>query len=302
MIVCGYPLVGKSTAARYSPRIIDLDCRLFNIRGGLDVDSVDSVNRYCNVADSMSKQGCIVMISSHKYVRDELNRRGIDYSIWLPAPDLKGQWVNEAYMRYKRTDNDKDKRAAEHIASHFDEDVQELLNDAASNDRNVLTVRIADIDHPDYIQAAIKYFEHNLKFETDRKFDFDGDFISRIISTDTTTDLPVITMCGSMKYKGTLKYLAANFALQGYIVHTPAIFDVIDQGLTITPDMHGILDVLHEKKIGMSNLVFVVNCGGYIGPDTQREIDYANSRGIQVKYLEDPDPDKHRIEATRYKK
>jgi hypothetical protein len=46
------------------------------------------------------------------------------------------------------------------------------------------------------------------------------------------------------------------------------------------------LDFLHLRKIDLSDEIFVLNVGGYIGDSTQREIEYALSTGKKVKYLE----------------
>ena len=46
------------------------------------------------------------------------------------------------------------------------------------------------------------------------------------------------------------------------------------------------LDVLHFRKIDLSDEIFVLNVGGYIGESTSREIEYAKSTGKAVWYLE----------------
>jgi hypothetical protein len=45
------------------------------------------------------------------------------------------------------------------------------------------------------------------------------------------------------------------------------------------------LDRLHFDKIAMSDAIFVMNVGGYIGLSTRREIEYAKSLGKHVDYL-----------------
>ena len=42
------------------------------------------------------------------------------------------------------------------------------------------------------------------------------------------------------------------------------------------------LDQLHLEKIRMSNAIFVLNYGGYIGESTAKEIKYAESIGIPI--------------------
>ena len=47
------------------------------------------------------------------------------------------------------------------------------------------------------------------------------------------------------------------------------------------------LDDLHLRKIDLSEYIFVINPGGYIGASTRAEIDYATATGKLVGYLED---------------
>lgn len=42
----------------------------------------------------------------------------------------------------------------------------------------------------------------------------------------------------------------------------------------------------HWKKIDISDAIYVVNIGGYIGQSTQNEIDYATKLGKEVIYHE----------------
>jgi hypothetical protein len=46
------------------------------------------------------------------------------------------------------------------------------------------------------------------------------------------------------------------------------------------------LDELHMRKIDLADKVMVINVGGYIGESTRREIEYAESTGKPVEYLE----------------
>jgi hypothetical protein len=47
------------------------------------------------------------------------------------------------------------------------------------------------------------------------------------------------------------------------------------------------LDDMHKRKIDMSDEIYVINVGGYIGTSTQLEIDYAIATGKAVRYLEE---------------
>ena len=46
------------------------------------------------------------------------------------------------------------------------------------------------------------------------------------------------------------------------------------------------LDKMHKQKIDMSNEIYVINVGGYIGESTKNEIEYAKARGKKISYLE----------------
>ena len=46
------------------------------------------------------------------------------------------------------------------------------------------------------------------------------------------------------------------------------------------------LDDMHKRKIDLADEIFVINAGGYIGPSTGSEIEYALKANKPVKYLE----------------
>ena len=56
----------------------------------------------------------------------------------------------------------------------------------------------------------------------------------------------------------------------------------------ITAEQKVALDELHLRKIDLSDEVFVLNVGGYIGASTARELAYAQATGKHIRYLEPP--------------
>ena len=46
------------------------------------------------------------------------------------------------------------------------------------------------------------------------------------------------------------------------------------------------LDEMHKQKINMSDEIYVINVGGYIGESTKNEIEYAKEKGKRISYLE----------------
>ena len=103
----------------------------------------------------------------------------------------------------------------------------------------------------------------------------------------------VITLCGSTRFKEEFMEAQKRLTLAGNIVISVGLFGhsgdsevwegMSEDTLTRTKIM---LDDMHKRKIDMSDEIFVVNVGGYIGESTRSEIEYARSTGKAVKYLE----------------
>ena len=95
----------------------------------------------------------------------------------------------------------------------------------------------------------------------------------------------IITICGSTRFKNEMMEAAKNLTLDDHIVLMPTIFEHADNE-ELTQEQKIRLDNLHKMKINMSDAIFVVNVGGYIGESTRREIAYAEKTGKKVNYLE----------------
>lgn len=62
------------------------------------------------------------------------------------------------------------------------------------------------------------------------------------------------------------------------------VWEQMDEGtLTKTKEM---LDDMHKCKIDMSDDIYVINVGRYIGESTKSEIEYAKLNGKKINYLE----------------
>ncbi len=104
---------------------------------------------------------------------------------------------------------------------------------------------------------------------------------------------PVITLCGSTRFKNEFLEAQKRLTLEGNIVISVGLFghsgdaevwNNMDEGtLSKTKDMS---DDMHKRKIDMADGIFVINVGGYIGESTKSEIDYALAHGKTVDYLE----------------
>ena len=105
---------------------------------------------------------------------------------------------------------------------------------------------------------------------------------------------PVITLCGSTRFKDEFMEAQKRLTLEGNIVISVGLFghsgdqevwDGMDEGtLSRTKEM---LDDMHKRKIDMADSIYVINVGGYIGDSTRSEIEYAKEHGKEVRYLEE---------------
>lgn len=95
----------------------------------------------------------------------------------------------------------------------------------------------------------------------------------------------IITLCGSTKFKELFKYHNKRLTLLGKVVFSVAFFGHADN-IDLSIDEKDTLDIVHFKKIELSEAIFVINHKGYIGNSTRREIAYAKVTGKKIYYLE----------------
>ncbi len=112
----------------------------------------------------------------------------------------------------------------------------------------------------------------------------------------------VICLCGSTRFTDVMLVIQWEFAKKGHIVlgwnalpdsyfnsgDTPRIW--LENHKANVAEQEGVkelIDELHKRKIDLSDEVFVLNIGGYIGESTRSEIDYALDHGKPVHYLMD---------------
>lgn len=109
---------------------------------------------------------------------------------------------------------------------------------------------------------------------------------------------PVITLCGSTRFKDKFIEAQKRLTLDGNIVISVGLFghsgddevwDGMDEGAV--SDTKKMLDDMHRHKIDMADGIYVINAGGYIGESTRAEIEYAYLQGKTVEYLEPVDED-----------
>lgn len=98
----------------------------------------------------------------------------------------------------------------------------------------------------------------------------------------------VVTLCGSTKFKEEFLCVQRFLTLNGHIVISVGLFGHADGEFqtVLTEEVKIMLDDMHKRKIDMSDGIFVINVGGYIGSSTRSEIEYAKQEGKDIYYLE----------------
>jgi len=96
----------------------------------------------------------------------------------------------------------------------------------------------------------------------------------------------VITICGSTRFKEEHIKAQRELSLAGNVVLSCPFFNHAD-GEELTTEQCELLDHLHRQKIDMSDAIYVVNPGNYIGYSTLNEIKYATYAGKRIMFMEE---------------
>ena len=98
-------------------------------------------------------------------------------------------------------------------------------------------------------------------------------------------EYPVITLCGSTRFKEDFERVNRELTLAGNIVISVGCFG--HAGDVFSDEQKVMLDDIHKRKIDMADTIYVINKDGYIGSSTNSEIKYAIAHGKQVIFMED---------------
>ena len=165
MIVIGYQGIGKSTLSYKNNKFIDLESSNFFIN---DKRNKDWYKIYSQIADSLSKQGFIVFVSSHKKVRNELYENSDEQILKVfPSLELKEKWIEKLKNRYLSTFSLKDFKAYKN-ASYHDENINELLYEESNSNVSNVVINNMDYNLSDLINSNIdisikKYYKKYYK-------------------------------------------------------------------------------------------------------------------------------------------
>lgn len=97
---------------------------------------------------------------------------------------------------------------------------------------------------------------------------------------------PVITLCGSTRFKEQFLEVQKRLTLEGNIVISVGLFGHSGDEEVWTAGTKEMLDDMHKRKIDLADAIYVINVGRYIGESTRSEIEYARKMGKGIRYLE----------------
>lgn len=111
----------------------------------------------------------------------------------------------------------------------------------------------------------------------------------------------VVTLCGSSRFKEDFIRVSEELSLKGNIVIGLGLYCHADNkyNTVITDEVKAMLDEAHRQKIDMSDGIYVINPGGYIGEFTMGEIQYAADHGKEIIYMVQPRLEEFNNDSSR---
>lgn len=153
-IISAFPGIGKTTLAKEHYSVIDLESsnyKWLDIDSDLPIEQRKGMSKTLNpnfpenyIRDivSLAREGYIVLISSHKEVRDELNKRNIPFTIVLPSLDTKQEMID----RYIKRGNQ------ENFVTMLENNYETFVNDMMSDPNNKIV-----LDSGQYLKDVVRF-------------------------------------------------------------------------------------------------------------------------------------------------
>lgn len=133
MIICGFPGVGKSCAANNRTNILDAESSAFswnwnpeNLEKGRERNPEFPGNYIRYIKENIDKYD-VILVSTHKVVREALMAEGVQYIIVVPFHNMLVK--NEYMIRYLQRGSDID--FIESLYNEWDDFIGEIANDEA---------------------------------------------------------------------------------------------------------------------------------------------------------------------------
>ena len=154
MIIIGYQGIGKSNAAKDNLLYIDLESSSFYVNGKRDFDWYIV---YAQIAEHLSRQGYIVLVSSHQVLRDYLTYSTEQVVEIYPSHKIKNKWLKRLKYRLITDSSEKNKRAYEGALEQYDSNIDSFEADHGHD--LYMELRTIDYKLEDVIDSIIEIFE-----------------------------------------------------------------------------------------------------------------------------------------------
>jgi len=102
----------------------------------------------------------------------------------------------------------------------------------------------------------------------------------------------IVTLCGSTRFREHFDALNEMFSMNGDLVFSCGVWDG-----SMSSEIRDMLNSVHKEKIRLSDVVFVINVGGYISESVKSDIKYAKKLGKEINYLEKLED--HKVECDK---
>lgn len=103
-VICGFSGIGKSTAEQKHRAIVDFESSIWShsYENGYSIGRnprfpINYIDKLCEMIDN--DEATFYLLSCHQEVRDELQRRGIEYIIVLPTVEQKNEYLKRWLKR-----------------------------------------------------------------------------------------------------------------------------------------------------------------------------------------------------------
>ena len=165
-----------------------------------------------------------------------------------------------------------------------------IITSSVSDEFCFINESTREVTNDGYIEMITDYIQQGIMFGETELFTIGYLEESGLSYSDNDISIidkyPVVTLCGSTRFKEDFERVQKELTLSGYIVIPLAIYSQYDE-TELTDEQKQMLIEMQYRKIDISDEIYVINKYGYIGSDTMKEIEYAESRHRRIRYMED---------------
>ena len=158
-----------------------------------------------------------------------------------------------------------------------------------------VSYRLSTLPHVDELEEVIQQDDHvyllkRIDCSSSKKKELiislkNTEIISSKDSITSNKEFPIITLCGSTRFKDDFIKAQKELTLKGNIVLSVGLFGHSGDKEVWEGSNKEMLDRIHKEKIRMSDAIYVINKDGYIGESTKQEIEFAKEFGKEVLYM-----------------